>query len=65
MVHLHCEGQEGDVKVFIIRESPLLMLGVDETRYVVILGVPPVRTPLDAVRAYIVTQYKNKNEVGF
>jgi hypothetical protein len=53
---------EGDVEVFQLKNHPSMAILAyawsyktddGETRYVAVLGLPPVHTALDAVRAYI------------
>ena len=59
---------EGDVKAFSLIDHPRATLAYawsykdDEgkTRYVAILGIPPIRTALDAVRACIVAQIQKQ-----
>ena len=53
---------QGMVEVFAVSEPPparaygWAVEGDKEPRYVAVLGVPPVNSPLDAVRAWIVSQ---------
>jgi hypothetical protein len=60
---------EGNVEVFQLKDHPSKALIAyawsyknddGEPRYVVILGIPPVRTALDAVRAYIASHIQKK-----
>ena len=60
---------EGDVKVFQLENHPSNAITAyawsyetddGETRYVAVLGLPPVRTALDAVRAYIASHIQKQ-----
>jgi hypothetical protein len=68
-VHVHETFQgnvvwDGDVEVFLLENHPEAGTAYawsyetdsGETRYVAILGLPPVDTAINAVRAYIVAQ---------
>jgi len=70
-VHETSEGKtvwEGIVEVFDLENHSLAKIayawsykGDDgKTRYVAVLGVPPINSPKDAVRAYVVADYKKK-----
>jgi hypothetical protein len=70
-VHETFQGQrawEGTVEVFFLPDHPRAEEGYawsykaanGETRYVAILGIPPLNTPIDAVRAYITAQAKKQ-----
>ena len=58
----------GTVEVFFLPDHPRAEEGYawsykavnGETRYVAILGIPPLNTPVDAVRAYITAQAKKQ-----
>ena len=66
-VHETFQGKvvwDGDVEVFPLAKHPRAKRAyawsykndAGETRYVAVLGVPPINTPLDAVRAYIAAE---------
>jgi hypothetical protein len=66
-VHETFQGKtawEGTVQVFLLVDHPKAKEGYawsytadnGETRYVAVLGVPPISTAIDAVRAYIASQ---------
>ena len=57
-------GVEGLVEVFVVSKPPpekaygWIADSMDGVDYVAVLGTPPINSPLDAVRAWIVLQSK-------